>query len=441
MLKFKVSNSDLFRSNYPEPKQAAKQSNYAMAGPSPVENPYAMAGPSKVTNTSPKAVSDVDKLTSQLLQGLDTGKRKKSDNIEDFNLPPPPNLDDFTFSPPSPIKSPDLPPPPPSAVPNVYSPLPPPPAPKPSSQMSKAAPPPVLPKPSKSTPLTKESKRGVNSITIQLNKPSSAPSPSPPAPTPTTAPAPEQKSAPYVPPASTRPSVGPGSRAGIPKDIKKNSEEELDFLTNNLLKNMENPRDEEFYGYCERCNGVVEGENVGCTAMDRTFHITCFTCLKCHRNLHGEQFYCVDKDPWCDKCYMNSLEKCTVCNETITDRILRATNKPYHPHCFQCVMCGKSLDGVPFTVDEKNEVHCVEDYHKKYAPRCSVCQEAIMPEKGKEETVRIVALERSFHVDCYKCEKCAVKLNSEKEGRGCFPLDGHIFCRDCNTKIIQHLSA
>uniref|UniRef100_H2ZIL0 LIM zinc-binding domain-containing protein n=1 Tax=Ciona savignyi TaxID=51511 RepID=H2ZIL0_CIOSA len=357
-----VSNSE------PPPKTAPKPSNYVMAGPTYTENPYAMAGPSKVTNASPKAVSDIDRLTNQLIQGLDTGKRKKSENIEDFNLPPPPDLDDFTFAPPSPVKSPDLPPPPPtSAVPNIYSPLPP--APQPTPAMSKAAPPPVMPKPSKSTPLTKESKSGVNRITIQLNKPTSTlpeqkPSIQPP-PKPAPADPPSSNIPAYnPPPASTRPPVGPGARAGIPKDIKKNSEEELDFLTNNLLKNMENPKSEEFYGYCERCNAVVEGEGVGCTAMDRTFHISCFTCLKCHRSLHGEQFYCVDKDAWCDTCYTNSLERCTVCQQTITDRILRATNKPYHPQCFKCVVCGTSLDGIPFTVDDKNEVHCVEDYHK-----------------------------------------------------------------------------
>lgn len=41
---------------------------------------------------------------------------------------------------------------------------------------------------------------------------------------------------------------------------------------------------------------------------------------------------------------------------------------------------------------------------RKYAPRCSVCGEPIMPEPGQEETVRIVALDRSFHVNCYVCE-------------------------------------
>ena len=41
---------------------------------------------------------------------------------------------------------------------------------------------------------------------------------------------------------------------------------------------------------------------------------------------------------------------------------------------------------------------------RKFAPRCCVCKQPIMPEPGQEETVRVVALDRSFHIQCYKCE-------------------------------------
>lgn len=60
----------------------------------------------------------------------------------------------------------------------------------------------------------------------------------------------------------------------------------------------------------------------------------------------------------------STLEKCSVCLRPILDRILRATGRPYHPQCFCCVVCGKSLDGIPFTVDATNQIHCIEDFHK-----------------------------------------------------------------------------
>ncbi|KAF4796027.1 hypothetical protein TURU_086594 [Turdus rufiventris] len=136
----------------------------------------------------------------------------------------------------------------------------------------------------------------------------------------------------------------------------------------------------------------------------------------------------------------NTLEQCSVCAKPIMERILRATGKAYHPHCFTCVMCNRSLDGIPFTVDAGGNIHCIEDFHKKFAPRCSVCKEPIMPAPGQEETVRIVALDRDFHVQCYRCEDCGGLL-SEGDNQGCYPLDGHILCKTCNSARIQALTA
>lgn len=231
-------------------------------------------------------------------------------------------------------------------------------------------------------------------------------------------------------------------RSNLPNPSKSplQKEEEVDALTNLLVKSITDSQDLDVFGMCVKCNGKVVGETSGCTAMGNMYHVTCFCCHHCNVNLQGKPFYAVEGQPYCELDYYETLEKCSVCTQPILDRILRATGKPYHPNCFTCVVCGKSLDGIPFTVDAMNQIHCIEDFHKKFAPRCCVCELPIMPEDGEEETVRVVALDRSFHVRCYRCEDCGLLLSSESEGRGCYPLDDHILCRNCNAHRIRLLT-
>ena len=85
------------------------------------------------------------------------------------------------------------------------------------------------------------------------------------------------------------------------------------------------------------------------------------------------------------------------------------------------------------------QIHCIEDFHKRFAPKCSVCRHPIMPRAAGEEAVRVVALDRSFHVECYKCEDCGALLSNEEDA-GCYPLDDHVLCKNCNTKRIHVLT-
>lgn len=69
----------------------------------------------------------------------------------------------------------------------------------------------------------------------------------------------------------------------------------------------------------------------------------------------------------CLTCFLwaqSTLEKCSVCKQTITDRMLKATGNSYHPQCFTCVMCHTPLEGTSFIVDQSNQPHCVDDYHR-----------------------------------------------------------------------------
>ncbi|XP_011049647.1 PREDICTED: thyroid receptor-interacting protein 6 isoform X1 [Acromyrmex echinatior] len=235
---------------------------------------------------------------------------------------------------------------------------------------------------------------------------------------------------------------GYGSATSTQPQGKVSPVKEVDVLTDLLVQGMEdNNEDSDIYGICAQCGRKVEGEGTGCSAMDKVFHISCFCCFVCKVNLQGKPFYSLEGKPYCEEDYLNTLEKCCVCTRPILDRILRATGKPYHPSCFTCVVCGQSLDGIPFTVDATNQIHCIQCFHKKFAPRCCVCKLPIMPEPGQDETIRVVALDRSFHIQCYKCEDCGLVLSSDSEGHGCYPLDDHILCKSCNATRVQALTS
>ncbi|EPY80750.1 hypothetical protein CB1_000804075 [Camelus ferus] len=227
--------------------------------------------------------------------------------------------------------------------------------------------------------------------------------------------------------------------SGAPGPLTLKEVEELEQLTQQLMQDMEHPQRQNVAvnEFCGRCHQPLARAQPAVRALGQLFHITCFTCHQCEQQLQGQQFYSLEGAPYCEGCYTDTLEKCNTCGQPITDRMLRATGKAYHPQCFTCVVCACPLEGTSFIVDQANRPHCVPDYHKQYAPRCSVCAEPIMPEPGREETVRVVALDKNFHMKCYKCEDCGKPLSIEADDNGCFPLDGHVLCRKCHTARAQ----
>ncbi|CAF0914906.1 unnamed protein product [Brachionus calyciflorus] len=221
-------------------------------------------------------------------------------------------------------------------------------------------------------------------------------------------------------------------------------EDEVDLLKDLLVKNLNSSthqnEQQQCVGVCTKCNQKIIGAENGLKSNDCLYHINCFVCHGCGYSLQDQHFYSMENKTFCEECYNRLLEKCSFCLRPITERILRATGKPFHPECFNCIVCKKNLDGIPFTVDASNKIHCIECFHEKYAPRCFICRLPITPENGMEETVRIVSMDKNFHINCYKCEDCGVSLSSNTENTGgCFPLDDHIYCKSCSYQHLKNL--
>ncbi|XP_059423404.1 zyxin isoform X2 [Carassius carassius] len=225
---------------------------------------------------------------------------------------------------------------------------------------------------------------------------------------------------------------GPG---GAPLTMRE--VEELEKMTKDFIKDMDkhppvitSPATE----VCGNCGEALSRSQPAVRAMDQLFHSHCFCCVTCQRPLQGMQFYDRDGTPQCEDCYTNSLCVCSRCGERIKDRVLKAVGQCFHAHCFLCTTCGCTLEGAPFITDDDNNPYCVKDYHRRFSPLCVSCNEPIIPDPGSEETVRVVALEKNFHLKCYRCEDCARPLSIEADADGCYPLDGRILCMKCHTQ-------
>lgn len=58
------------------------------------------------------------------------------------------------------------------------------------------------------------------------------------------------------------------------------------------------------------------------------------------------------------------LEKCAKCQGLITEHIVRALGKGYHPSCFSCAACSRAIGTESFAVDGQGDVYCVPDFYR-----------------------------------------------------------------------------
>ncbi|CAF1223129.1 unnamed protein product [Adineta steineri] len=190
----------------------------------------------------------------------------------------------------------------------------------------------------------------------------------------------------------------------------------------------------EYFGECCKCGEMITSLDDPCDIFGQIYHSSCAVCVLCGRSVKNKHFFIKDQ-LYCEEDFLytgfhQTLEQCVACNHLITDTILQALGDSYHVECFKCSKCLICLDGMPFIRDKKQNLFCLHDYYMTYGPQCSKCLKIIFPEDGSNETVRIISMGKTFHIECYRCEDCSMQLGDE-QNRRCYPLDNKLFCREC----------
>ncbi|XP_074601328.1 LIM/homeobox protein Lhx1-like [Brevipalpus obovatus] len=101
----------------------------------------------------------------------------------------------------------------------------------------------------------------------------------------------------------------------------------------------------------------------------RTFHINCVLCSVCKIKL-TDKCYARDGKLFCKEDFLRRFgTKCTGCCQVIlpAEFVRWARDKPYHMNCFKCMVCHKEVStGDELYVTEDNRIFCKKDYHTRH---------------------------------------------------------------------------
>ncbi|KAM9759302.1 filamin-binding LIM protein 1 [Menidia menidia] len=185
---------------------------------------------------------------------------------------------------------------------------------------------------------------------------------------------------------------------------------------------------------CGFCRKTIALSEPAIEALNRTYHEGCFQCRSCNICLAGKCFYNKAGIPFCEECYQASLELCWACGEVITDHLIRALERPYHPSCFTCATCKLQIGEQSFAQGEVGEIYCLPDYYRKYAPKCNACNQLIIPKEDGTDSYTVECLGNSYHEICFRCEVCFFEFSDEYS---CYPLDGKLLCKSCHEDLVS----
>uniref|UniRef100_Q6H8Q1-5 Isoform 5 of Actin-binding LIM protein 2 n=1 Tax=Homo sapiens TaxID=9606 RepID=Q6H8Q1-5 len=196
---------------------------------------------------------------------------------------------------------------------------------------------------------------------------------------------------------------------------------------------------------CNTCGNVCKGEVL--RVQDKYFHIKCFVCKACGCDLAEGGFFVRQGEYICTLDYQRLYgTRCFSCDQFIEGEVVSALGKTYHPDCFVCAVCR-----LPFPPGDRVTFNGKECMCQKCSLPVSVGSSAHLSQGlrscggcGTEikNGQALVALDKHWHLGCFKCKSCGKLLNAEyisKDGLPYCEADYHakfgIRCDSCEKYI------
>ncbi|XP_033069520.1 actin-binding LIM protein 2 isoform X15 [Trachypithecus francoisi] len=196
---------------------------------------------------------------------------------------------------------------------------------------------------------------------------------------------------------------------------------------------------------CNTCGNVCKGEVL--RVQDKYFHIKCFVCKACGCDLAEGGFFVRQGEYICTLDYQRLYgTRCFSCDQFIEGEVVSALGKTYHPDCFVCAVCR-----LPFPPGDRVTFNGKECMCQKCSLPVSVGSSAHLSQGlrscggcGAEikNGQALVALDKHWHLGCFKCKSCGKLLNAEyisKDGLPYCEADYHakfgIRCDRCEKYI------
>lgn len=180
--------------------------------------------------------------------------------------------------------------------------------------------------------------------------------------------------------------------------------------------------------FCQNCKKKCSGEVL--RVQDKYFHINCFKCQVCKNSLAQGGFFCKDDNYYCTTDYQRQFgTKCAICDDYVEGEVVSALGNTYHQKCFTCARCRQPFPSgqrVTYTGKEVLCQKCVqipvrETQSLQASPSSTNCPECAGCQEELKEGQALIALERQWHIWCFKCRTCDAVLHGEYMGKDGIP--------------------